>query len=71
MFSTTSFPSVQVTSPDADVVGISTFCSVFSVVVKLNGFNVVSSFVTGENEAVVVVVVVVVGVLAGSVIGFL
>lgn len=45
--------------------GISTFCSVLSAVVKLNGFDVVSSsFVIGENEALV-------DGLVGSVIGLL
>lgn len=64
MLSTTSLPSVHVTSPDADVVGISTFCSVLSVVVEFNGLEVVSSFVIGEDEALV-------DVLVCSVIGFL
>lgn len=64
VLSTTSLPSVHVTSMEPDVVGISTFCSVLSVVVEFNGFDVVSSFVIGEDEALV-------DVLVCSVIGFL
>lgn len=56
--STMSLPSVHVTSPGADVVGISTFCSVRCVVVEFNGLAVVvSSFVIGEDEALVDVLV--------------
>lgn len=60
-------PSVQVTSPGAvEVEWIVTFCFsvVLSVEVKSNGFEVVSSFVIGEDEALV-------DVLVDSVIGFL
>lgn len=70
VFSTTASlasPSVQVTKPGAvDVERSGTFCCsvVLSVVVKSNGFEVVSSFVIGEDETLV-------DVLVGSVIGFL
>lgn len=63
-FSTTSLPSVHVTSPTVDVVGISTFCSIFSVITP-NGLTVVASLAVEEEDEVLV------DVLVDSVIGFL